>query len=68
MRILSRMKVVGKLDNVRFFFLSLRQHGFTAINRKNGHLTSSKVMLCNGYMRRHPSKCAISSNRANTRI
>ena len=30
----------------------------------NGHLTSSKVMSCNGIMRRHPSKCAISSKRA----
>ena len=26
---------MGKLDNVRFFSLSQRQHGFVAINRKS---------------------------------
>ena len=29
--------------------------------RRHGHLTSSKVTSCNDNMRRHPSKCAISS-------
>ena len=37
----------------------------TFFPRRHGHLTSSKVTSCNGIMRRHPSKCAISSKRAN---
>ena len=32
--------------------------------RRHGHLTSSEETSCNSNMRRHPSKCAISSKRA----
>ena len=32
--------------------------------RRHGHLTSSEVTSCNGNMRRHLNKCAISSKRA----
>ena len=32
--------------------------------RRHGHPTSSEVTSCNGNLRRHPSKCAISSKRA----
>ena len=38
--------------------------GDTFFPRHHGRLTSSKVTSSNDNMRRHPSKCAISSKRA----